>query len=673
MNDAYFPDEIINEIQHYQPEGFSDGSLFEFLYSLNDFDRQRAKIECENRIKNERFMSVKDFDNLWKAFCREQKQQKKQETTSYKQPISLIDGTILDPVGKEALKVGFEGIQDILDGNQPNYGKYFCSDSKGVFFISGSGEKEFVVNVCSHPLFPSKRYVDIETGFESLDISYKLDGYWRVAHLIDRETISKGNTITQLSRYGMNITSENAKKVVDYLADMDSLNRPIIPRINTVSRLGWIDGNRFSPYIDGIQYNNSGKFADMFSSIHTQGSFLKWKETVSPIMQSKEYLPARLVLAASVASVLLGWLGKQPFVVHINAPETGTGKTVTIMMGASVWGDPSEGAFMRSLNSTTVGIEQMDSFCNNLPLILDELQASNVDTEKFIYQHGEGTGKARGAKDGGLREQTRWKNIAITSGEQPLTFSANTKGGAINRVINIQTHGAIIPGNMGEFADSLRNNYGHAGKAIIETIISKPDLKDKVIEYYHDCVKKLNGQGITGKQANYGATLLVGDLMLNMFIFDIREEQRLLTDDIVPYLATHEMVDYLLQIRRWLCGFVASETQHFIKPDSTPSDVANFKTAIYGEIRGDTGSVLFIYEKLRGFLAEKRCEIPAFMSWCNDRGLIVTNHSKSCRHWDVNRKITYLSDSVSVAEFKKEFFNLDNAPRPVNIDDDPFA
>lgn len=56
-------------------------------------------------------------------------------------------------------------------------------------------------------------------------------------------------------------------------------------------------------------------------------------------------------MAASFASVLLEPLGCLSFVFHLWG-GSGTGKTVGMMVAASVWGNPAEGALTRTLNST---------------------------------------------------------------------------------------------------------------------------------------------------------------------------------------------------------------------------------------------------------------------------------------------------------------------------------
>ena len=653
MNESAFSQEYLKQYAgDLTQDQYVSGEFFSFADSLCETDRARLYSEIKSNAKSNGWATYKEFDEFVKAHKKDIARQEAEKKKAAIDEQRKKNGTLLDPLGKASLEEGFIGISDLI-GSTPNYGKYYCSD-KGVFYILGTGET--VVKVCSHPLFPTKRYVNIETGNELLDISYKIDGIWKTARLIDRKIICQKSLIPELSTYGMDITSENAKDIVSYLAEVDNLNRQIIPKEETISRLGWVDDRGFSPYIKGVIYDSRGRFADVFSSVREKGCYDTWKQTAAEVLNSKSYIPARLVLAASVASILLRWTCNQPFFVHLWQPMSGSGKTVAAMLAASVWGDPESGQFMRSLNATAVAFEQLDSFCNHLPLICDELQAKKDkkdEMEHIIYTHGEGTGKARGTKDGGLREQTRWMNIAITTGEQPLSFT--NREGAINRVISIESVGQVIPGSkqhMGEIADILRDNYGFAGKMIVEQLQRVPAFADTIKDMYREKASELV-MYVTGKQANYAATILVGDAVLNSILFGPGSmEYALSAKDISPYLVTSSMIDINCQIRSWLCGFVASESAYFIQADAMPSEM--IRTRIHGKKEED-GSVLFFYERFKEELEKHEWALSSFMRWCNERKLIKTNYTESSRHWYVERTINQIG-YVKVIHFLPSMF-----------------
>ena len=633
-------------VEEFDADSFESAVPYDLIASMNDdTSRSRLKYVARKKAKSVGF-PMKDFDDMCKARLTDQKrmaaddaEQKKRENRENAIQ-SVKDSNV--PLG---------GISDLFDDIVPDVGEYIFSE-KGIYYYGFFG----LVKVCSHPLFPSKRSINIESGTELMDISYKIDNQWKTAKLIDRKTISQSRLIPELSKYGMDITSENAKEVVKFLADMDSRNRSIIPRSDTVNRLGWIPARGFSPYIPGVTYDSGGKYREIYATVHEKGSFEKWKSLAGMVMENKKYIAARIVLAASVASVLLPWTCGQSFIIDHWSPESGTGKTVTSMLGASVWADPFVGKYIRPMNSTIVGFEQTAAFCNNLPLILDERQSLRVDPQDLIYMLCEGSGKSRGAKDGGLRDQAQWLNITITNGEQPLTFSI--KSGIINRVISIESHGQVIPGNMAEFADTLCENYGFAGKKIIERLQENNDQMQQIKEAYKHTASELM-KSVTGKQANYGAAILVGDIFLDAIVFDGKYRKNLLNkDDILPFLATPGMIDINAKIRRWLCGFVASEEQHFIRTGKSSADT-DIRTRLYGQKETD-GSVLFIAETLKEELEQHDWDYGAFMRWCDERGLIKTNYKASSRHWDVGATIA--QNSVRVIHFLPAMFQDDDHP-----------
>lgn len=636
---------IRESISGYNAEEILSGKSFELMEAADDeLTRERILSALRERAVA---VGIKkgDFDALAKAAKNDMKRKAAEEKKAAQKAKNAQDLKNAESQG------ALEGLAEMMtDGVAPDFGSYICTDRS----VLAQGPQGQVYEIIGHPLFPTTRYVNIESGSELIDLSYKMDGRWKKVRLIDRKVISQSKSITALSEYGLDITSENARDVVMYLAEMDRRNRDHIVKKETVNHLGWADGRGFSPYIKGVEYDSGGKFADAYAAVHEKGSFEVWKETAAKIMTDPVCLPARIVLAASVASVLLKWTSNQSFIVHLWSSESGTGKTISCMLAASVWADPTIGKYMRSMNATKVANEQLAGFCNNLPLILDELQTvqKNTDFDDIIYMLAEGTGKARGARDGGLREQSRWLNTIIMNGEQPI--SADSRAGAVNRVISIEADGEIIPGGkegMSDFADTLRENYGHAGKLLIDRIQTVDKFDELIRTAYNHNMKKL-AQEVTGKQANYGAALLVGDAMLCTIIFG-NQFKPLRAKDILPYLATAEMVDTNEKVKEWLVGWVVQNVARF--RDDRESEQAEIKGPVYGRI-AVTGDVMILKSVLSEQMNAKGWVPTAFMRWCDKKGFITTNHSEANRHWDVWASIPGVMQSSPVYYFRAVMF-----------------
>lgn len=636
---------IRESISGYDADAIRSGKAFSLLEAADDELTRERILAC----LKDRAVSVGIKAGEFAAMAKAVKNDMKRKATESKkeQEQKKRDNDMKKAKSQGAL----DGLAEMMaDGVTPDFGSYICTDRS----VLASGSQGQIYEIIGHPLFPTVRYVNIESGSELIDLSYKMDGRWKKVRLVDRKVISQAKTITSLSEYGLDITSENARDVVTYLAEMDKLNRDHIVKRETVNHLGWVDGRGFSPYIDGVEYDSGGKFAEAYAAVHENGNFETWKTAAEKVMTEPASLPARIVLSASVASVLLRWTSGQPFMVHLWSSESGTGKTIAAMLAASVWADPTIGRYMRSMNATKVANEQLAGFCNNLPLILDELQTiqKTADFDDVIYMLCEGTGKARGSRDGGLREQTKWLNTIITNGEQPI--SADSRAGAVNRVISIEADGEIIPGGkegMSEFADVLRENYGHAGKLIVNRIQTVENFKELIRKAYNHNMKKL-AQEVTGKQANYGAALLVGDAILCMIVFN-NKFKPLRTNDILPYLATAEMVDTNEKVKDWLVGWVVTNIARF--RDDRRSDHEEIKGPVYGRIAVN-GDVMILKSVLTEQMVNRGSVPVAFMRWCDKKGFLSTNHSEHNRHWDVWASIPGVQQSSPVYYFKAKMF-----------------
>lgn len=533
---------------------------------------------------------------------------------------------------------GLTGLERFIGSQRPNFGKYTVTNS-GISFTNMKGIPTLV---CSHPIFPTRRYINIETGAEMLDISFRRDGKWRTKTLISKQILSQARTITALAEFGISVTSETAKDMVAYLQEVDDLNRDIIPRTETVNHLGWIRGRGFSPYIPDVVYDSGGKYANAYESVHSCGSFEAWKETADQIRRS-DCTATRLILAASVASVILQWTCNQPFIVHMWSSESGTGKTIALMLAASVWADPSGGRYVKSLNSTKVAFEQMASFCNNLPLCLDELQTiqKGTDFDDVVYMLCEGTGKARATRDLGIRDQTHWLNTIITNGEQPITV--DSRAGAVNRVISLETSGFVIPGgkhNLPAVAESLRENYGFAGEMIVKALNDDPDLAKEISSQYQKYVSALI-ETATGKQANYGATLLAADWLYEKVI--AKDGNVLTVEKILPYLATPADVDTNRKVQEWLTDFVNIHDSSFWHENVSGEEIHG---QIYGK-KMKNGEIFIIQDVLKEKMKQNRRDFTAFMKWAKSKNLIRTWYTQSDRHWAITTQDpTSRSDDV---------------------------
>lgn len=488
-------------------------------------------------------------------------------------------------------------------------GRYTC-DAGGVSCEDKGG---YHTLVCSHPLMPVKRMENIDTGEQKVEIAFSRGGVWRY-NVVDRTVLSSANKIVDLSRYGMDITTESARDVVKYLATIDALNYDKIGEVRSVGRLGWVGDHLFSPYVPDLRYDGDAGYAATYKAVHPQGTLEGWLEAARHGRESS--VITRVMLAAAFASVLVEPCDALPFVVHAWG-GTGAGKTVGLMLAASVWADPTAGAYYKTFNSTGVGQEMTAGFLNSLPLCLDELQVikDKKDFDQTIYTLCEGVGRSRGAKAGGLQRMQTWRNAIITTGEMPITNS-DSGGGAVNRVINMDCQDEKLFADPRWAVSVMRKNYGHAGRAFVEHLTGGAMERAKELqkEYY----AKLTEQDSTEKQALSASLLLAADTIATELLF--QDDLALTVEDLAPMLVTRAEADVNARCYEWLTGFIAVNSNRF-------DDSADNKGEVWGRIEGDT--CYFVATKFEQIMREYGYSSSSFLSWCSRVGKIKRQDGKN--------------------------------------------
>ena len=488
-------------------------------------------------------------------------------------------------------------------------GRYTC-DAGGVSCEDKGG---YHTLVCSHPLMPVKRMENIDTGEQKVEIAFSRGGVWRY-NVVDRTVLSSANKIVDLSRYGMDITTESARDVVKYLATIDALNYDKIGEVRSVGRLGWVGDHLFSPYVPDLRYDGDAGYAATYKAVHPQGTLEGWLEAARHGRESS--VITRVMLAAAFASVLVEPCDALPFVVHAWG-GTGAGKTVGLMLAASVWADPTAGAYYKTFNSTGVGQEMTAGFLNSLPLCLDELQVikDKKDFDQTIYTLCEGVGRSRGAKAGGLQRMQTWRNAIITTGEMPITNS-DSGGGAVNRVINMDCQDEKLFADPRWAVSVMRKNYGHAGRAFVEHLTG--GAMDRAKELQKEYYAKLTEQDSTEKQALSASLLLAADTIATELLF--QDDLALTVEDLAPMLVTRAEADVNARCYEWLTGFIAVNSNRF-------DESADNKGEVWGKIEGDT--CYFVATKFEQIMREYGYSSSSFLSWCSRVGKIRRQDGKN--------------------------------------------
>lgn len=479
--------------------------------------------------------------------------------------------------------------------------------------VVGTDKLGFDVTACYHPILPVQRLVNIDTGIHKVKLAFSLSHRWGYV-IEDRSGVSDSRSIIGLSKYGIMVNSETAKHLVRYLSEVEQLNYDTIPEVASVGRLGWIEDYGFSPYVDDLVFDGEEEFRTRFESIRERGSEQVWLDCCRAVRsgKTKGNVIARIVLAASFASVLVRPCNCLPFFVHLWGGSE-TGKTVSLLLAASVWADPEIGKYIQTFNATDVGKELGAAFCNSLPLIIDELQMvkdNRKDFDRMIYQLSEGVGRVRGKKSGGVQKTPTWRNCVITTGEFPI-ISPNSGAGAVNRTLEIDCHETKLFDDPKGTAVACYNNYGFAGRQFVEKLM-EGDTMERVRAMQEAFQEQIKTDETMDKQTASAALILTADALAEEWIF--QDGVRLRPEDITPFLVSKETVNQNGRALQYLYDFANINQAKFMP------DAGDYNGEIWGDM--DDDYIYIIKSKFDQILADEGYNAAAFLGWAKNNLLV---------------------------------------------------
>ena len=464
-----------------------------------------------------------------------------------------------------------EELRNITDGitefDDDKYDPLACgnwiANEDGIFSMESSRPNQ---RACYHPIIPVRRLCNMETGEEQITIAFKRVGTGNTWNelTVPKDMIASSKSIVGLSKYGIAVTSETAKLLVKYMADIENLNDDKISLVRSTSKLGW-HGSDFVPYDKEIVFDARLKFPQICNAITTSGSFDVWLEHARKI-RSDKWVEPRLALAASFSSVIVKFLGIASILIDFWGMTEG-GKTVESMFATSVWACPDEGLYMGDFLTTDVELEVRSDLLNNLPLILDDTakMRKNIkdNIEQVIYNLSSGSGKKRSNKELGSERVRTWKNTIIVNGERPLN-SFVEQGGAINRIIEVGLNEERLFEDPQKTAKIVRENYGFAGPEFVRNLqetLKEKDGIEKLKSIFRKHVKNLTTPETMQKQVLSLAAILTADELATKFIF--KDGKALKEQDVSKYLTDKTQVSDGSRCYEYLMSIIAENGQHF--------------------------------------------------------------------------------------------------------------
>ena len=353
-----------------------------------------------------------------------------------------------------------------FDGCEKSYncGAWVANDT-GVRTYTVMGERL----ACYHPILPVARMINIQTGKEKVKLKFRKGDFWKEI-VVDKSIIASSSKIVALADFGVSVTSENSKALVSYLSDVENLNVDDIEVRNSTSKLGWIKGD-FVPYDVNVYFDNESNFKMLYESIRKGGKREKWYDLVKSIRATGKLEP-KIYIASAFASVLIEPLNALPFIINLWG-DTGKGKTVALMLAASIYAYPGNNEYVTDPKSTITALETRTNFLNNFPVLIDDMsQIKNKfddDFSSLVYFLCSGKGKERSNVNLGINATNLWRNVFLTNNEHSLV-TETMQGGAVNRIIDVEMADGYIFENGNRVVELIKKNYGFAGEEFIELV-----------------------------------------------------------------------------------------------------------------------------------------------------------------------------------------------------------
>ncbi len=493
-------------------------------------------------------------------------------------------------------------------------GQYVCKDS-GISYLHESKNSQTIIQVCPHPLLPVERLVNLDTNNEKIKLAFFKDEKWQEV-TADCGTVYSRTNICSLADRGLMVTTENSKDIVKYISETISKNMQIIPKYNSISRFGWLENGTFAPYVEDVKYDGDDNFSNLFTQIKQEGYYPVWLEHIKEL---RENIYIKLLMATSFASPLIEKVNALCFVTHLWG-TTGFGKTVSLMVAMSIWGNPEIGGLVRTMNMTQNSMARTSAFLYNIPFAADELQQIKNKWDNYdnlIMYLTEGIDRGRAKAKGGVEEVRTWKNSFIFTGEEPVTKS-DSGGGVKNRVIEIEVDQPIIQdGNL--TATICKEHYGGAGKIFIEYLrsLNQQELTERYRKIFKDILKEVD---TTEKQAMSMALILLADELACECIFT--HEKPLNIQEVKRFLHSTKAVDVSARAYEWVIDLVAENQIRFTVDDN--------KGALWGKIEKD--HIIINKKVLEEQLNKNNYDYSTITKAWDKKGLLVRNSQNKLVH-----------------------------------------
>lgn len=421
--------------------------------------------------------------------------------------------------------------------------------------------------ISATPLLIIKQLMNIKSGIVKYELAYRINSTWYVT--VQNTDFFIASKIVSLAGIGINVSSNNAGKLVRFLEAVHKVNESTLERSYTTDCFGWINDKSYLPYADnGIKLDIDSECRVVAEGYRAEGDLNTWINYMSKLRKNIAF---RFLLASAAAAPLLRILNQRSFFVY-NWAASKSGKTAALKAALSIWGQPEE--IMGNFNATQVGLEHMAALFNDLPLGLDERQLAGgkqqEQLESIVYMISSGHGRWRGKKEGGLQKNKSWRTIVLSTGEEPIQ-STNSHNGVTTRIIELYSspfHDELSAAQTHQFVEV---HHGLAGVELAKFYVTAD--KEELMALYQKICDSLMDSEFGFAHTTSVAVIALADAIMDSIFFDEATCARLSTKsvkraikmakDVLDAARTHSNNDVNANAVQYIMDWILSNKNAF--------------------------------------------------------------------------------------------------------------
>lgn len=327
----------------------------------------------------------------------------------------------------------------------------------------------------------------------------------------------------QLTEQGVVLRESEIKHFKRIVVDWYQRVEAAKGRAPLVKQYGWVPGDspRFAVgeeiYTANAPVSPTRMVEEgMNTQLTPAGTEQEWRRLVKAALQA-EHIETEVLFASAFASPLVAFTGVAGCIVSAVSAKSGTGKSLALRLGQSVWGNPA--ACINSMNDTPNSLVRRMSLSNSLPAYWDEVRINDKESLKFVdflYRCTQGREKSRMNAKAELQETPVWKTMMVCASNCGLQEHINHLDKSTNAAMLRVLEFDVAPLDERKMADghqfwALDKNYGHIGRKYAQYLV---DNRDKVAKAVIDTVAALSSALKASADERFYlssiATLLVG-------------------------------------------------------------------------------------------------------------------------------------------------------------------